>query len=345
MNRDSSPAGQTHQNVDDKNWALRPRKLKEFIGQQKVKDHLSVYVDAATKRKEPLDHVLLFGPPGLGKTTLAQIIANEMGVRFRATSGPVIAKAGDLAAILSNLEEREVLFIDEIHRLSPQIEEILYPAIEDFALDLIVGEGPAARSIRIKIRPFTLVGATTRAGLLANPLRDRFGIPIRLDFYDAKSLSVIVMAAAHKIDASIHSEGAMEIAKRARGTPRIAIRLLRRVRDFADIDGTIIDKAAAAKALAQLDISEDGLDSLDKSYLNALINTYSGGPVGLDTLAAVISESRDTVEDVIEPYLMQRGMITRTPKGRVATNIAYERVGMNPHRKINVSQLDLGVDE
>lgn len=345
MNRDSSPAGQTHQNVDDKNWALRPRKLKEFIGQQKVKDHLSVYVDAATKRKEPLDHVLLFGPPGLGKTTLAQIIANEMGVRFRATSGPVIAKAGDLAAILSNLEEREVLFIDEIHRLSPQIEEILYPAIEDFALDLIVGEGPAARSIRIKIRPFTLVGATTRAGLLANPLRDRFGIPIRLDFYDAKSLSVIVMAAAHKIDAKIHSEGAMEIAKRARGTPRIAIRLLRRVRDFADIDGTIIDKAAAAKALAQLDISEDGLDSLDKSYLNALINTYSGGPVGLDTLAAVISESRDTVEDVIEPYLMQRGMITRTPKGRVATNIAYERVGMNPHRKINVSQLDLGVDE
>lgn len=345
MNRDSSPAGQTHQNVDDKNWALRPRKLKEFIGQQKVKDHLSVYVDAATKRKEPIDHVLLFGPPGLGKTTLAQIIANEMGVRFRATSGPVIAKAGDLAAILSNLEDREVLFIDEIHRLSPQIEEILYPAIEDFALDLIVGEGPAARSIRIKIRPFTLVGATTRAGLLANPLRDRFGIPIRLDFYDAKSLSVIVMAAAQKIDAKIHSEGAMEIAKRARGTPRIAIRLLRRVRDFADIDGTTIDKAAAAKALVQLDISEDGLDSLDKSYLNALINTYSGGPVGLDTLAAVISESRDTVEDVIEPYLMQRGMITRTPKGRVATNIAYERVGMNPHRKINVSQLDLGVDE
>ena len=345
MNRETSPAGPKHQVVDDRNWALRPKKFTEFIGQQKVKDHLGVYVDAATKRQEPLDHVLLFGPPGLGKTTLAQIIANELGVRFRATSGPVIAKAGDLAAILSNLEEREVLFIDEIHRLSPQIEEILYPAIEDFALDLIVGEGPAARSIRIKIRPFTLVGATTRAGLLANPLRDRFGIPTRLDFYDPKSLSIIIMAAAHKIQVNIHSEGAMEIAKRARGTPRIAIRLLRRVRDFAEIDGTIIDKTSADKALAQLDISEDGLDSLDKSYLNALVNTYSGGPVGLDTLAAVISESRDTVEDVIEPYLMQRGMITRTPKGRVATNIAYERVGLSPHRKINVSQLDLGVDE
>jgi Holliday junction DNA helicase RuvB len=311
--------------------ALRPQTFADYIGQRKAKANLSVYVEAARKRGEALDHVLLFGPPGLGKTTLAQILSREMGVGFRATSGPVIAKAGDLAAILTNLEENDVLFIDEIHRLPAIVEEILYPAMEDYALDIVIGEGPSARSVRLDLAPFTLVGATTRAGLLATPLRDRFGIPIRLQFYEPEELATIIKAAARKLNAPITDEGAIEIAGRARGTPRIALRLLRRVRDFADADGTEIDKIAAQKALARLEIDSDGLDALDRRYLHALVKTYAGGPVGADTLAAALSEARDAVEDVIEPYLMQKGYVARTPRGRVAAPLAYERMGLpNP---------------
>lgn len=310
--------------------ALRPQSFADYIGQAKAKSNLSVYVQAAKNREEALDHVLLFGPPGLGKTTLAQILSKEMGVGFRATSGPVIAKAGDLAAILTNLEPNDVLFIDEIHRLPAAVEEILYPAMEDYALDIIIGEGPSARSVRLDLAPFTLVGATTRAGLLATPLRDRFGIPLRLEFYTPDELATIVMAAGRKLGANISEEGAVEIATRARGTPRIALRLLRRVRDFAEADGTAIDKAAAAKALARLEIDTDGLDALDRRYLTALVKTYAGGPVGADTLAAALSEARDAVEDVIEPYLMQKGYVARTPRGRVAAPLAYERLGL-PH--------------
>lgn len=310
--------------------ALRPQSFADYIGQAKAKSNLSVYVQAAKNRDEALDHVLLFGPPGLGKTTLAQILSKEMGVGFRATSGPVIAKAGDLAAILTNLEPNDVLFIDEIHRLPAAVEEILYPAMEDYALDIIIGEGPSARSVRLDLAPFTLVGATTRAGLLATPLRDRFGIPLRLEFYTPAELATIVMAAGRKLGANISEEGAVEIATRARGTPRIALRLLRRVRDFAEADGTAIDKAAAAKALARLEIDTDGLDALDRRYLTALVKTYAGGPVGADTLAAALSEARDAVEDVIEPYLMQKGYVARTPRGRVAAPLAYERLGLPP---------------
>ncbi len=308
--------------------ALRPQSFRDYIGQEKAKANLTVYVEAARGRSEALDHVLLFGPPGLGKTTLAQILAREMGVGFRATSGPVIAKAGDLAAILTNLEENDVLFIDEIHRLPAVVEEILYPAMEDYALDIVIGEGPSARSVRLDLAPFTLVGATTRAGLLANPLRDRFGIPIRLDFYAPDELATILMAAGRKLGAAITEDGAVEIARRARGTPRIALRLLRRVRDFAEADGSKIDKAAAARALARLEIDTDGLDALDRRYLDALVKTYAGGPVGADTLAAALSEARDAVEDVIEPYLMQKGYVARTPRGRVAAPRAYERLGL-----------------
>lgn len=308
--------------------ALRPQTLSEFVGQSAAKGNLKVFIGAARARSEALDHVLLFGPPGLGKTTLAQIVARELGVGFRATSGPILAKAGDLAAILTNLEPRDVLFIDEIHRMAPQVEEILYPAMEDHVLDLIIGEGPSARSVRIDLAPFTLVGATTRAGLLATPLRDRFGIPLRLEFYTPEELTAVIRGAARKMGAAITEDGAMEIARRARGTPRIAGRLLRRVRDFADAEGTAIDRLAAARALARLEVDEAGLDSLDRRFLKALIENYGGGPVGMDTLAAAIAEARDAVEDVIEPYLLQQGFIQRTPRGRMACARAYEHLGL-----------------
>jgi len=310
--------------------ALRPQTLSEFVGQSQAKGNLKVFIDAARGRAEALDHVLLFGPPGLGKTTLAQIVARELGVGFRATSGPILAKAGDLAAILTNLEPRDVLFIDEIHRLSPNVEEILYPAMEDHVLDLIIGEGPSARSVRIDLAPFTLVGATTRAGLLATPLRDRFGIPLRLEFYSADELTAVVRGTARKMGAAIDEAGAREIASRARGTPRIAGRLLRRVRDFASAEGAeTISKLVAARALARLEVDEAGLDSLDRRFLRALIENYGGGPVGMDTLAAAIAEARDAVEDVIEPYLLQQGFIMRTPRGRVACAKAYAHLGLS----------------
>jgi holliday junction DNA helicase RuvB len=308
--------------------ALRPTGFDEFVGQPTAKANLKVFVEAAKGRAEAMDHALLFGPPGLGKTTLAQIIARELGVGFRATSGPVIARAGDLAALLTNLEPRDVLFIDEIHRLSPAVEEILYPAMEDYHLDIIIGEGPSARSVRIDLSPFTLIGATTRAGLLGTPLRDRFGIPIRLEFYGPEELTGIVSRAAGKLNVAMTPDGALEIAKRARGTPRVAVRLLRRVRDFADADGVGIDAAVADKALRRLDVEPDGLDLLDRRYLKALVETYGGGPVGVETLAAALAEARDAIEDVIEPYLLQQGFIQRTPRGRVAAARAYERLGV-----------------
>jgi len=309
--------------------ALRPQTLAEFVGQQQAKGNLSVFIEAAKNRAEALDHVLLFGPPGLGKTTLAQIVARELGVNFRATSGPVLAKAGDLAAILTNLEPRDVLFIDEIHRLAANVEEILYPAMEDHVLDLVIGEGPSARSIRIDLAPFTLVAATTRAGLLATPLRDRFGIPIRLEFYTHEELEKVLLGAAAKMGLKLASDGAREIAARARGTPRVAGRLLRRVRDFAAADGAeIIDRKAAASALARLDVDEMGLDALDRRYLRALIENYAGGPAGVETLAYAIAEARDAVEDVIEPFLLQQGFIQRTPRGRMACAKAYAHLGL-----------------
>lgn len=309
--------------------ALRPQTLAEFVGQQQAKANLSIFIEAAKNRAEALDHVLLFGPPGLGKTTLAQIVARELGVNFRATSGPVLAKAGDLAAILTNLEPRDVLFIDEIHRLAANVEEILYPAMEDHVLDLVIGEGPSARSIRIDLAPFTLVAATTRAGLLATPLRDRFGIPIRLEFYTHEELQKVLLGAAAKMGCNLSPDGAMEIATRARGTPRVAGRLLRRVRDFAAADGAeVIDRKAAASALARLDVDEQGLDALDRRYLRALIENYAGGPAGVETLAYAIAEARDAVEDVIEPFLLQQGFIQRTPRGRMACAKAYAHLGL-----------------
>ena len=314
---------------DDVDASLRPQRLSEFIGQEKARANLSVFIEAARARNEALDHVLFVGPPGLGKTTLAQIVARELGVNFRATSGPVIAKAGDLAALLTNLEPRDVLFIDEIHRLNPAVEEILYPAMEDFQLDLIIGEGPAARSVKIDLAPFTLVGATTRAGLLTNPLRDRFGIPIRLNFYTEAELELIVSRGARVLGVGMTGDGANEIARRARGTPRIAGRLLRRVRDFAHVDGAAaVDRRIADRALSALEVDAAGLDAMDRRYLSTIAMNYGGGPVGVETLAAALSEPRDAIEDIIEPFLIQRGFIQRTPRGRLLTGAAFKHLGL-----------------
>lgn len=309
--------------------SLRPQILDEFIGQRRARSNLKVFIEAAKARGDALDHVLFAGPPGLGKTTLAQIMSRELGVGFRATSGPVIAKAGDLAALLTNLEERDVLFIDEMHRLNPAVEEILYPAMEDFQLDLIIGEGPAARSVRIDLPPFTLVGATTRAGLLTTPLRDRFGIPVRLNFYEEAELEEIVARGARVLGAAIDGDGAREIARRSRGTPRIAGRLLRRVRDFAAVDGaTPIDATVADRALTQLEVDNRGLDALDHRYLTCIAMNYDGGPVGIETIAAALSEPRDALEEIVEPYLLQQGLIARTPRGRVLTLQTYRHLGL-----------------
>ena len=311
--------------------ALRPQTLADFTGQQASRENLAVFIAAARGRGDTLDHVLLHGPPGLGKTTLAQIIAREMGVGFRATSGPIIQKAGDLAAILTNLQPRDVLFIDEIHRLQPAIEEVLYPAMEDFVLDLIIGEGPGARSVRIDLPRFTLIGATTRSGLLANPLRDRFGIPLRLIFYTPEELTRIVTRAAALLEMSLTPDGAVEIARRSRGTPRIAGRLTRRVRDFAAVDGTaVVDRAAADAALRRLDVDARGLDAMDRRYLRRIAEHHNGGPVGIETLAAALSEPRDTLEDVVEPYLIQEAFLVRTSRGRMLGRDAWAHLGMMP---------------
>jgi Holliday junction DNA helicase RuvB len=322
---------------DDADVSLRPQRLSEFIGQEKARANLAVFIEAASARKEALDHVLFVGPPGLGKTTLAQIVARELGANFRATSGPVIAKAGDLAALLTNLEPRDVLFIDEIHRLNPAVEEILYPAMEDFQLDLIIGEGPAARSVKIDLAPFTLVGATTRAGLLTNPLRDRFGIPVRLNFYSVEELEEIVNRGARVLGIGMTGDGANEIARRARGTPRIAGRLLRRVRDFAHVASVgQIDRRIADRALGELEVDSSGLDAMDRRYLTTIAVSYGGGPVGVDTMAAVLSEPRDAIEDIIEPFLIQKGFIQRTPRGRLLTSHAFKHLGLaEPQRDLS----------
>ena len=309
--------------------ALRPKLLDEYVGQMKVREQLEIFIGAARKRNEALDHVLLFGPPGLGKTTLSHIIAEELGVNLRQTSGPVLEKPKDLAALLTNLEPNDVLFIDEIHRLSPVVEEILYPALEDYQIDIMIGEGPAARSVRLDLQPFTLVGATTRAGMLTNPLRDRFGIVARLEFYSATELARIVTRSASLLNAPIDPEGAFEIAKRSRGTPRIANRLLRRVRDYAEVKSNgDITKATADAALVMLDVDPVGFDLMDRKLLEAVLFKFSGGPVGLDNLAAAIGEERETIEDVLEPYLIQQGYLQRTPRGRIATPLAYTHFGV-----------------
>lgn len=334
------------ENRDVEEVSLRPNALDDFTGQADVRANLKVFIEAASTRKEALDHVLFVGPPGLGKTTLAQIVARELGVNFRATSGPVIAKAGDLAAILTNLEDRDVLFIDEIHRLNPAVEEVLYPAMEDFQLDLIIGEGPAARSVRIDLARFTLVAATTRLGLLTTPLRDRFGIPIRLQFYTAEELEKIVRRGARLFGVPISDDGAREIARRSRGTPRIAGRLLRRVRDFALVEGSgAIDRENADAALTRLDVDSIGLDMLDRRYLDLIASKFGGGPVGIETLAAALSEPRDALEEIVEPFLLQQGFIQRTPRGRLMTPASFSHLGITAPRDLNAVQMALSLDD
>ncbi len=339
IDRDGKPEDQVDSHV-------RPQNLSEFVGQTKAKQNLQVFIEAARSRSEALDHVLFAGPPGLGKTTLAQIMARELGVNFRATSGPVIAKAGDLAALLTNLEDRDILFIDEIHRLSPAVEEILYPAMEDYQLDLIIGEGPAARSVRIDLAKFTLIGATTRTGLLTTPLRDRFGIPVRLDFYNEEELLDIVKRGSRVMKVAITEDGAREIAKRSRGTPRIAGRLLRRVRDFASVAGDRqVDALSADKALSNLDVDKRGLDMLDHNYLTCIAHNFGGGPVGIDTIAASLSESRDAIEDIVEPYLLQIGFLNRTSRGRILTPHAFKHLGLAVPQRPEIMQGILPLDD
>ncbi len=343
MNNFTSPTAEKD-GIND--VALRPSGFDEFVGQEAARENLQVFIKAARQRKTALDHVLFVGPPGLGKTTLAQIVAKELGVGFRATSGPVISKAGDLAALLTNLEQGDVLFIDEIHRLSPAVEEILYPAMEDFQLDLIIGEGPAARSVRIDLAKFTLIGATTRAGLLTTPLRDRFGIPIRLNFYSPAELVKIVTRGADLLGVNMLEEGALEIARRSRGTPRIAGRLLRRVTDFALVEGAKeVTKQIADKALLRLDVDVKGLDMLDRRYLELIVEHYNGGPVGIETIAAALSEPRDAIEDIVEPFLLQIGFIARTPRGRILSASAYKHLGLPLPKAIISEQTSLFKNE